>query len=387
MEGKDNAMEGKDNSHKTWANSKRPSMKRRSEQNDYTERGIYLVTLAIDGRRPLLGMLAGNTSVATGPDAPHVVLTPMGERIRAEWHRISGYYPQIECVKLCIMPDHIHGILFVHERIERHLGHVINGFKTGTRKAARELGVLAEAQPWRTEQPAATEEQRAKAEQKAATEEQRPVSSVPYAEALPQPTSPKHPAVGTLWEPGYNDRLLLHKGQLGRWLAYLDDNPRRLLLKRQHPEYFTKTKNVRIGGLPMDAMGNLSLLFNRRKADLQVSTHLYQQEIDQRQTAFLATGSQGITIVSACISRGERQIATACIAAGVPFIVLLVGGFPPLYKPQPLYLQACAEGRLLLLSPFQWQNEKISNMRQRCLYLNRLARWLCEHPDATIELP
>ena len=65
MEGKDNAMEGKDNSHKTWANSKRPSMKRRSEQNDYTERGIYLVTLAIDGRRPLLGMLAGNTSVAT----------------------------------------------------------------------------------------------------------------------------------------------------------------------------------------------------------------------------------------------------------------------------------------------------------------------------------
>jgi hypothetical protein len=50
-----------------------------------------------------------------------------------------------------------------------------------------------------------------------------------------------------------------------------------------------------------------------------------------------------------------------------------VHGFPPFYKPAPLYLQACAEGRLLLISPFQWQNEKITNMRQRCLYLNDLA--------------
>ena len=169
-------------------------------------------------------------------------------------------------------------------------------------------------------------------------------------------------------------------------LAYLDDNPRRLLLKRQHREYFTQRGNIKVGGLAMDAMGNLSLLSNRAKRDLQVSTHLYQQEIDQRQAEFLAAGAQGTTIISACISRGERQIATACIEAGIPFIVLLVGGFPPLYKPEPLYLKACAEGRLLLLSPFKWQNEKISNMRQRCLYLNQLAKFLSEHPDVRIEI-
>jgi hypothetical protein len=126
-------------------------MKRRSEQNDYTERGIYMVTLAIEGRKALLGTLVGNADVTSGPDAPHVVLSPLGKRVGQCWLDISRYYPQVETMKLCIMPDHIHGVLFVHDRIERHLGHVINGFKAGTRKAARELGVIAEAVPQPTE--------------------------------------------------------------------------------------------------------------------------------------------------------------------------------------------------------------------------------------------
>ena len=63
-----------------------------------------------------------------------------------------------------------------------------------------------------------------------------PSSKVQYAEVEPQP---KHSPIGTLWEPGYNDPLLLHKNQLAHMLAYLDDNPRRLLLKRQHPEFFS----------------------------------------------------------------------------------------------------------------------------------------------------
>jgi len=37
---------GRDNSqstHKKWAGEKKPSMKRRSEENNYTERGLYMV--------------------------------------------------------------------------------------------------------------------------------------------------------------------------------------------------------------------------------------------------------------------------------------------------------------------------------------------------------
>ena len=123
-----------------YAKGKKPSMKRRCNLNDYCDRGIYMITIAIEGRRPLLGRLAGDT-----PEEAYVVLSAFGERVKTYWMAIPQFYPQIEVVKLCMMPDHIHGILFVHERIERHLGHVINGFKTGCRKAAREMGIITAA--------------------------------------------------------------------------------------------------------------------------------------------------------------------------------------------------------------------------------------------------
>ena len=370
-------MEQKDNSHKTWAQGRKPSMKRRCDERDYTERGLYMITVAIEGRQPLLGTLVGNTKSDAGK--PHVVLTGLGRQVEQEWQNIPRYYPQIEMVKLCIMPDHIHGILFVHERIERHLGHVINGFKAGTRKAARKLGVItgeatiaeAKPQPTKTDaQPTRTDAQPTKA-----------ASPILYAEALPQPLAqpqrPKHAPVGTLWEPGYNDRILLRKGQLQRWLAYLDDNPRRLWLKRQHPEYFTRLAAVTVAGLTMPAMGNRFLLDRPVKLQVQCSRHLYPHEIEQRKEAFLKAGMEGAVIVSPCISPGEQQIATACLQAGVPLIVLLLKGFSPYFKPQPRYLEACAQGQLLMLAPYPWQNEKLTDMRQRCLHLNDLAARIC----------
>lgn len=314
--------EQKDNAHKLWAGEKKPSMKRRCEERDYTERGIYLITIAIEGRRPLLGTLAGDAAISSGPEAPHVVLSPLGEQVKLCWLAIARYYPQVESMKLCIMPDHLHGILFVHQRIERHLGHVINSFKAGTRKAARQLGLLP-ASPVRYAEP------------------QPPVK---YTEALPQPTQqprptqqpqpthqptrPKHAAIGTLWESGYNDRLLLRKGQLQRMLSYLDDNPRRLLLKRQHRQYFTQLGPLNVVGVPMQAMGNPTLLAANSLLQVQCSRHLYPNEIEQRKKYFLEAGKQGAVIVSPCISPGEQQIATACMSAGIPLIVLLLKGFP-----------------------------------------------------------
>ena len=370
-------MEKKESNHKKWAGDKKPSMKRRSEEKDYLDRGIYLITIATEGRLPLLGTLAGNADVKEGPDKPHVILSPLGEKVKAEWFGIARYYPQIEVIRLCVMPDHIHGILFVHERIERHLGHVINGFKAGTRRAARELGITERKAEVKTETEA--EPQHTELSSTAATPAPA-APKVPYAEPLAQPSKPsKHPPRGTLWEPGYNDRLLLYKGQLQRMLAYLDDNPRRLLLKRQHPEYFTQLAPIPVlDNINMPAMGNRHLLERPLKLQVHCSRHLYPWEISQRKQAFLEAGRQGAVIVSPCISPGEQQIATACLTEGIPLIVLLLKGFPPYFKPQPRYLQACAEGRLLMLAPYPFQNEKLTDMRARCLALNDLAARICQ---------
>jgi hypothetical protein len=182
---------------------------------------------------------------------------------------------------------------------------------------------------------------------------------------------------GDLWETNYNDRILLHKGQLQRMIAYLDDNPRRLLMKREHPEFFTNLGTLTVAGITMQAMGNRFLLDNPVKRQVQCSRHLYQNEIDTMKEELLKKGNEGAVLVSPCISPGEQQIATAAMHAQIPLIVLLLNGIPPYFKPQPRYFEACANGRLLMLAPFPYQSERIENMRQRCLYLNDVAAKIC----------
>lgn len=313
-------------------------MKRRCDEHDYTQRGIYMITIATECRLPLLGTLKGNPMVTNGDDQPHVDLSLLGERVRACWQDIPNHYPEVNVIKLCIMPDHIHGVLFVRENMPRHLGTIINGFKTGTRKAAQELGI----------------------------------PPIRDTDASPQSKQ------GVLWEPGYNDRILLQEGQLQRMLNYLDDNPRRLLLKQTHLQYFKSLGKLTIASFEMEAMGNSALLDKPVKLQVQCSRHLYQNEIEERKQYFLNAAQQGAVIVSPCISPGEKEIATAILEAKLPLIVLLLKGFPPFFKPQPHYLMACAEGHLLMISPYPWQNEKIENMRKRCLQLNNIAATICK---------
>ena len=366
----------KSHAHKEWAGEKKPSMKRRCEARDYYERGIYMVTLVIEGRRPILGRLAGKSDVKEGPDAPHVELSAFGEKVKQCWMDIPRYHPEVEVMRLCIMPDHLHGVLFVHERMEKHLGHVINGFKTGTRRAARELGIegmLAVAMP----QP---------------TQPQEPSTfatpaSVGYAAALPQQAGGQKQQAGStskgvIWEKNYNDSVLWAKGRLQRMLAYVDDNPRRLLLKREHPEYFTQLSGLIAAGLEMTAMGNRFLLQKPIKIQVQCSRSMTAEETDHYKAAIIQRArAERAAIVSPCISPGEQQTATAALEAGLPLIVLLLKGIRPLFKPQPRYLQACEEGRLLMLSPYPFQNEKIENMRQRCLHLNSIAAKICSYEE------
>jgi len=341
-----------------YAKGKKPSMKRRCNLNDYCDRGIYMITIAIEGRRPLLGRLVGDT-----PEEAYVVLSAFGERVRACWMAIPKYHPQIEVVKLCIMPDHIHGILFVHERIERHLGHVIWGFKAGCRKAARELEILPDVA---AEIPQYTKQT-----------QQNTAHSVKYTAVSPQSSSyDRHH--GLIWEENYNDRILRGRGQYERMKAYLDDNPHRLLIKRLHPEYFTQLGTITAAGIPMQAIGNRFLLDNPVKTQIQCSRKMNDEEIAHYKEAILERAKkEGAIVVSPCISPGEQQTATAAMTAGIPLIVLLLNGLPPLFKPQPRYLEACEEGRLLMLAPFPYQNEKLDNMRQRCLQLNAYAAEIC----------
>ena len=193
---------------KKYAGQKKPSMKRRASGHDYTERRFYMITLETEGRLPLFGHLAGNPFAEAGSsDAPHIILSELGKAVQDEWFSIPAFYPQIDVIALQMMPDHLHGILFVKAPIPLHLGQVISGFKAGCRKAQRRLEAQAApaaapttdaAKPRPTEKPALAQQSGAlpPSPQEAVSPLPKPSSPLPHPPPpIPPPNAPRanHP--------------------------------------------------------------------------------------------------------------------------------------------------------------------------------------------------
>ena len=127
-------------SQKAFAGEKKPSMLRRCVGHDYTERMMYMVTMVVEGRHTLFGTVVGRSDApADSTEAPRVELSELGQRVAEEWLGIPKYYPQVEIIALQMMPDHLHGIIFIKEKMEKDLSRIIRGFKTGCNRSYREV--------------------------------------------------------------------------------------------------------------------------------------------------------------------------------------------------------------------------------------------------------
>lgn len=337
---------------RAFAGELKPSMKRRAVDHDYHERRIYLVTLVVEGRRPLLGRLAGMVSAEPGTlDYPHIEPTPLGAAVAKMWLTIPEHHPGVEVLAFQLMPDHVHGILFVTRYLEEGLGKVILGFKQACNKEFRRLvGV----------EPVAV------AQQQAQQQAQQPAQ---------QPLDRNH---GLLFERGYNDSILLRRGQLETMKRYLADNPFRLAMKRARPEYLRVRQGVDVCGSACSAVGNLSLLTAARKLRVRISRSIDATLLEREKERLLAAAREGAVLVSPAISPGEKAITRAAFDEGLPMIVLLDNGLDPMSKPSGERFRACAEGRLLLLSPFPHRNNRVTISRATCEALNALAWDICE---------
>ena len=337
-------------SQKMFAGEKKPSMQRRCVGHDYTERQMYMVTMVVEGRRPLFGRVEGRSDAPNGSeDAPRMVLTELGKRVESCWYEIATRHPQIDVMALQLMPDHLHGILFVKEKLERPLGKVLLGFKQGCNKAFREVQSVAVVQQQTKQQ----------------------TGQHPH----PAPEDRSH---GLLFTRGYNDKLLLREGQLQRWLDYLKDNPRRLLMKRERPDLFRVQRGLMVKGQQFSAIGNRFLLERPVRLQVQCSRHLNDEELAWRQAQWLEQARRGAVLVSPCISKGEKAVMRAAFEEGLPLIVLQENGFTDLAKPGGKRMEACLRGQLLLLAPWEHHNEHLTIKRNQCLALNDMARKICE---------
>ena len=396
---------------KIYAGTTKESMRRRSISNDYSARRMYMITIVTEGRRHLFGEVRGRGEAPAGSaDAPHMELSELGEAVQEQWWGIHAYYPEIEVMALQMMPDHLHGILFVRQQMKKPLGTVIRGFKTGCNRAFRRIFPLAATQSQHTQQratgtAAAAGTAEAAAGAAAGTAGAAAAGTAGAAAAgttaagaaaaarvgapsvvcVATQSQPKRDRRlddrehGQLFELGYNDRILLYEGQLDRWRHYLSDNPRRLLLKREHPDLFRVRFGLTVAGHTMAAIGNRFLLDYPEKLQVQCSRRLSAEQVEQQKQHCLAEARRGVVLVSPSISTGEKAIMRAALDAGLPLIFLEKDGFTSYTKPGGQFFNACASGRLLILAPWEHHNRRSTITRPECLALNAMAKHLCEN--------
>lgn len=360
------------------------NMKRRQNEHDYSGRCIYMVTIETEGRKALLGQVAGESA-----ETAHVELTPLGKEVERAWRRGGEIYKDkgVRLITYQVMPDHFHGLLFLTKDGEITLGQVVNGFKVGCNRAYTQLMKDRDTAAGRRSTEPVTETTdlpSSVADGKQTGEVQtEPVGCAPAVrvQGASTPVSGPHSPKGLLWAHGYHDRILTNSGQLDVLINYIHDNPRRAWIKRMNHAYFVQ-HDVRVGGTTFRAIGNDLLLSASKKIQVQVSrryhrpdaTDSVQREWADMRDQLLQAARNGAVLVSPCISRGEQEVARMAKEEGLPLIVLLENGFAEHYKPMGTYFEACAAGRLLMLAPWEHHTERRAISRVQCMQLNAMAK-------------
>ena len=233
-----------------------------------------------------------------------------------------------------------------------------------------------------------------------------------------------------LFEAGYHDSIINRPGMLDSIKRYMLENPLRARIREECPRLMERRLHLWIAGREYAAFGNLFLLkypmkqqvffhrftqvskeerenilranqpasppnqppstpyplltpkeLERMSRDTRVApTHLTAWYADEK-ARLLREAEEGTILVTPGISRGESIIANAAVEIGLPLILLQSEIITPLWKPSERRFFACAEGRMLILSPWQLDDTTDYDSFHR---LNDFAKEICEATEMRI---
>jgi len=260
---------------------------------------------------------------------PAVELSDSGAFLRAGFRDFFRTESAILLKKIVVMPDHVHFIIHVREYLPTHLGRYISRLKTVCTLAVSELPGY----------PVDTD------------------------------GNPLH-----IFEDNYHDRIIRNDSMLETERRYLDDNPRRYLLRKQHPEYFSSPVRITINGEHYSAFGNILLLKDIHPEPAIISRRYTPEHLSRLKAGWEEAARSRKALVSPFISKPEKEIKKAVLESGGRIIEILDNGFPERYKPSGTAFDLCLEGRLLQIAPLVYETSKIPLTRNRALELNATAR-------------
>lgn len=283
--------------------------------HDYTARCIYHITMTKAPGVPSFGRVAGSL-----PEV-YIEHSPLGRIIAENIENIPAFNPLIRVLQYVVMPDHIHLLLFVTGTLERPLGRYMGMFKVKTGQRYRESYKLE----------------------------------------------------GPVFKEDFYDCILYRHRSLDTIYAYIRDNPRRLAVRREHPEYFRRVNGLEVAGRRVQAYGNLFLLRNPFKEQVVVHRADSAEVRAAARERWLHTASNGGVLVSPFISPAEKAVRAEAEAAGGKLILITHEPMGERYKPSERDFALCEAGRMLIVST----GTGGELLRADCLAMNGLAGAIC----------
>ena len=189
---------------------------RRKRNHDYREPWKYHITIGKHPDCPDFSVLKWEKLM---PEEVDVRYTAVGRQICRAIKEIPVIEPKMQVYQYKIMPDHVHLLVRVKERMPRLLGEVIHDFKSLITSSLRNImndGNLK------------------------------------------------------VFTPNFNDKIIYPDRSLSDIFNYIRQNPYRLAVRRARPAFFRNHRNIHVGGREVQAYGNLFHLRNPFKYPLIV---------------------------------------------------------------------------------------------------------------------
>jgi REP element-mobilizing transposase RayT len=103
---------------------------------------LYHITMTVTDRQPVLGALI---TPYDDPAKTFVQRTALGDALVDCLMSIPRHHPEVKVLHFCLMPDHLHAVLYVQRSMPKGIGTVARGFWQAAKKLGRASSVPSSA--------------------------------------------------------------------------------------------------------------------------------------------------------------------------------------------------------------------------------------------------